>query len=85
MYEPVGCKACRQIGYTGRIGIFELMVTSEKIRQLAHERTSSWNIKQAALAEGMRTLRQDGWLKVFNGRSTVDEIVRATKGEKFTR
>jgi general secretion pathway protein E/type IV pilus assembly protein PilB len=85
LYEPVGCKACRQVGYTGRVGVFELMVTTEKIRQLAHDRTSSWTIKQASLAEGMRTLRQDGWLKVFAGRTTVDEIVRATKGEKFTR
>jgi general secretion pathway protein E/type IV pilus assembly protein PilB len=85
LYQPVGCKACRQIGYTGRVGIFELMVTTEKIRQLAHERVSSYKIKQMALAEGMRTLREDGWRKVFAGRSTVEEIVRATKGEKFTR
>jgi general secretion pathway protein E/type IV pilus assembly protein PilB len=70
------------VGYLGRIGIFELMVTTDRVRQLANERTSSWVLKQAAVADGMRTLRQDGWFKVLTGRTTVDEIVKATKGER---
>ncbi|HEX2520081.1 MAG TPA: hypothetical protein VHK04_11135, partial [Castellaniella sp.] len=45
-------------------------------------RTSSWVLKKAAVEEGMRTLRQDGWIKVLAGRTTVDEIVKATKGEQ---
>jgi type II secretion system protein E len=82
LYRAHGCKACRQIGYSGRLGIFELMVTTPKVRQLAHDRTSSWALKKAAIEEGMRTLRQDGWTKVLTGRTTVDEIVKATKGEQ---
>jgi general secretion pathway protein E/type IV pilus assembly protein PilB len=68
------------VGYKGRLGIFELLVTTETVRQLSHERSSTWSIKQAAVREGMRTLRQDGWVKVLSGRTTVDEVVRATKG-----
>lgn len=81
LYKPVGCRACRQSGYSGRMGLFELMTTTETLRQLAHDRATSWKIKQAAVAEGMRTLREDGWLKVLDGRTTVDEVVRTTKGE----
>jgi type II secretion system protein E len=80
IYRPTGCRACRDVGYRGRLGIFELLVTTESIRRLAHDRSSTWEIKQAAVRDGMRTLRQDGWVKVLTGRTTVDEVVRATKG-----
>ncbi len=83
LYRPVGCRECRQVGYKGRVGIFELMVTSERIRQLAHERNSAWAIKQAAIEEGMRTLRQDGWRKVLDGRTTIEEVTRITKADDF--
>ena len=82
IYRAVGCRECRGVGYRGRLGIFELMVTSERIRQLAHERNSTWAIKQAAIQEGMRTLREDGWVKVLSGRSTVDEVVRVSKANE---
>jgi len=78
--RPVGCRACRQVGYLGRVGLFELLVTTEKIRQLAHDRASTWAISEAALAEGMTTLRTDGWRKVLDGRTGVDEVVRVTRG-----
>ncbi|MCE9605982.1 MAG: Flp pilus assembly complex ATPase component TadA [Planctomycetia bacterium] len=81
LYQSVGCRACRQTGFAGRLGLFELMVTSEPIRQLAHDRVSSYKIKQAAIGEGMRTLREDGWLKVLEGRTTIEEVARVTKGE----
>jgi general secretion pathway protein E/type IV pilus assembly protein PilB len=80
IYRATGCRACRDVGYRGRIGIFELLVTTESIRQLAHDRSSTWAIKQAAVRDGMRTLREDGWVKVLTGRTTVEEVVRATKG-----
>ncbi len=80
LYRPTGCRECRHVGYSGRVGIFELLVTTEKIRELAHQRSSSWNIAQAALQQGMRTLRQDGWRKVLAGKTTVDEVARVTKG-----
>jgi general secretion pathway protein E/type IV pilus assembly protein PilB len=84
LYRPVGCRECRQVGYRGRVGLYELLVTTEEIRQLSHDRSSSWVIEEAATRQGMRTLREDGWLKVIGGRTTVDEVLRVTKG-KITR
>jgi len=84
VYQPKGCRSCRQLGYRGRLGIFELLVTTDKIRQLAHDGASSWVLKKAAIEEGMRTLRQDGWRKVLQGRTTIDEVLRVTKGEPMT-
>ncbi len=80
LYRPVGCRECRQVGYRGRLGLYELLVTTEEIRQLSHERVSSWAIQQAAVRGGMQTLRDDGWKKVISGRTTVDEVMRVTKG-----
>ncbi|MFM9069620.1 MAG: type II secretion system ATPase GspE [Planctomycetota bacterium] len=82
LYKSVGCKSCRQIGFAGRMGIYELMVTSDEVRQLAHDRASSWKVKQAAVKAGMATLRQDGFQKVLAGSTTVDEIASATKGDR---
>ena len=80
--RPVGCRECRNSGYAGRMGIYELMVTTDEIRQLAHDHASSWKIKQAAVRGGMQTLRDDGWKKVIQGRTSVDEILRVTKGDR---
>ncbi len=84
LYRAVGCRECRQVGYRGRVGLYELLVTTEEIRQLSHERVSSWAIQQAAVRHGMRTLRDDGWVKVLDGRTTVDEVLRVTKGKTET-
>ena len=67
LYHPAGCRECRRLGFAGRQGIFELCATTDEVRQLAHDRASSWEIRQAALKGGMRTLREDAWLKVFEG------------------
>jgi general secretion pathway protein E/type IV pilus assembly protein PilB len=83
LYRPKGCKACRQLGFDGRQGIFELCVTTDAVRQLAHDRGSSWEIRNAARAAGMRTLREDAWLKVLNGVTTIGEVLRATKGDRI--
>ncbi len=80
MYRAVGCRECRQVGYRGRLGLYELLVTTEEIRQLSHDRVSSWAIAKAAIEKGMRTLRDDGWIKVLDGRTSVDEVMRMTKG-----
>jgi len=80
LYRAVGCRECRQVGYRGRIGLFELLVTTDSIRQSSHDRASSWIIKDKAVQQGMRTLRQSGWDKVLAGRTTVDEVARVTKG-----
>lgn len=82
VYRAKGCRTCRQVGYRGRVGIFELLLTSERIRDLAHDRGSSWAIRQAAIEEGMITLRQDAWRKVLAGRTTIDEIQRVTRADE---
>ena len=81
LYRPVGCRECRQVGYRGRVGLYELLITTQEIRQLSHERVSSWTIQEAAVRQGMHTLREDGWIKVLSGRTTIDEVLRVTKGK----
>lgn len=83
LYRAVGCRKCRNVGYTGRMGIYELLVTNEEIRELAHERVSTWQIKQAALKNGMRTLRADAWDKAIAGETSIDEVLRVTKGDRI--
>ncbi len=82
LYEAVGCRECRDVGYSGRMGVYELLTTTDKIRQLATERCSTWEIKKAAAEAGMETLRDDGWIKVIEGNTTIDEIVRITKSDR---
>lgn len=79
VYRPVGCPSCRNNGYRGRIGVYELLVSNDEIRELATERTASINIKRAAQAAGMKTLRDDGWQKALDGITTIDEVLRVTK------
>src|SRR5262249_54069717 len=81
LYRERGCRTCRNVGYAGRMGIYELLVTTNRIRQLAHDRASTWELTKAALDEGMISLRQDGWRKVLSGRTTVEEVAYATKGD----
>ncbi len=81
IYRNVGCRECRNVGYTGRMGIYELLVTDDNIRQLAQDRASSWVIRKEAANHGMRTLRMDAWDKVTAGNTSVDEVLRVTKGE----
>lgn len=83
LYRSAGCRKCRDVGYMGRMGVYELLLTSERLRELAHERASTWEIKKAALAEGMKTLRDDGWLKVIAGSTTVEEILRISKSDRI--
>jgi type II secretion system protein E len=81
VFKAVGCRECRNIGYRGRMGIYELLVTCNEVRQLAHDRESSWKVKQAAIRNGMRTLRQDGFLKVLKGLTSIEEVVRTAKAD----
>ncbi len=81
LYRPVGCENCRRTGYRGRLGIYELLVANEEIRQLATQGGTSDVLKQAAMRAGMETLRMDGWNKVLAGVTTVDEVLRVTKAD----
>ncbi len=81
LYRNEGCRHCRNTGYTGRLGLFELLVANDEVRRLASERASTNVIQRAAVKAGMRTLREDGWLKVCRGQTTVDEVLRVTKSD----
>jgi general secretion pathway protein E/type IV pilus assembly protein PilB len=81
LWKGAGCRSCRQTGYRGRTGIYELMVTGDSIREMCVQRVNAGVIRQQALKEGMITLRQDGWRKVLSGITTIDEVAGATQGD----
>jgi type II secretion system protein E len=84
LWRGAGCRACRQTGYRGRVGIYELMVTGDSIREMCVERVNASQIRKQAMKEGMITLRQDGWRKVLQGKTTLDEVARVTAGDVTT-
>ena len=71
-----GCEHCRQIGYKGRIGIFESLAMSDEIHEHIVQRASARTIRQTAVAQGMRSLTQSGWEHVLNGTTTLEEVMR---------
>ncbi|MBU3956830.1 Flp pilus assembly complex ATPase component TadA [Patescibacteria group bacterium] len=73
------CPKCNNTGYLGRIGIFEVMPVSEKIGRLTMERASAADIEKQAVEEGMITMKQDGYLKVLEGISTIEEVLRVAE------
>jgi general secretion pathway protein E/type IV pilus assembly protein PilB len=81
VWKGAGCRACRQSGFRGRTGIHELMVTGETIRELCAQRVNAAIIRNQAMKEGMVSLRQDGWRKVLEGKTTLDEVARVTAGD----
>jgi general secretion pathway protein E/type IV pilus assembly protein PilB len=81
LYREKGCRECRDTGYAGRTGIFELLKTGDAIRKLCVERVDSGRIREYGIKHGMITLRQSGFEKAFEGITSVDEILRVTKGD----
>jgi len=81
IYKAKGCSACANTGYSGRLGIYELLVIDDEIRDLILRNTNSTTIKKAAAQKGMRSLRDDGALKVLRGITSIEEILRVTQGE----
>ena len=77
-YRNVGCVRCRQTGYRGRIGIFQLLTMTETVQRLAAGKASREELERAAVAEGMRTLWEDGLTKVAAGLTSIDELARVT-------
>jgi type IV pilus assembly protein PilB len=78
-YHSEGCKSCNNTGYNGRVGIFEILEVSDKIRALVNRRASSDEILEAAVEEGMETMLEDGVHKVLNGITTFEEVLRVTR------
>jgi general secretion pathway protein E/type IV pilus assembly protein PilB len=79
LWHGAGCRECRGTGFRGRTGLFELMVAGDAIREEIMHRASSSAIEKAAIQEGLRLLREDGWIKVRAGKTTPDEVIRSTK------
>ncbi len=79
IYEPVGCRICRNVGYAGRQGIYELLIADDKVRELAGHKASSRAIRAAGVEGGMRTLRMDAWDKVVAGITSIEEVMRVTR------
>ncbi len=77
-----GCDNCRQTGYQGRMAIYEICIINEAMRRLIVGRRDGGELKQAAVSQGMETLRQDGWRRVGQGRTTVEEVVRVTQNDE---
>ncbi len=84
-WKGSGCEECRQLGYQGRTGIHELLVMTELIRPLVMNRAPATTIGQAAKAQNMRTLREDGWRKVRLGQTTIEEVLRVTQTEEHVK
>lgn len=78
-YKGQGCAECGNTGYFGRVAIFEVLPVSEKVSRLILERASSADIEAAAKAEGMVTMKQDGYLKVVEGMTSVEEVLRVAQ------
>jgi type II secretion system protein E len=81
LWKGTGCRACRQSGYRGRTGIHELLINNDVIKDLIVQRVNAGVIRLEALKSGMITLRQDGWRKVLNGTTTIEEVTRTTAGD----
>lgn len=79
IFKPVGCDDCRNTGYHGRHGIFEMMDMNNDIRQMILKNCSSGQIREAAVRNGLRSLRDDGWRLVGKGITTPEEVMRVTK------
>jgi type II secretion system protein E len=80
LFRAVGCRACRDTGYAGRSGLYELLVTDTAVRRMCVDRASSGEILDYAVKNGMKTLRLSGLDKVREGATTLEEVMRITKG-----
>lgn len=79
IYKAKGCKTCNDTGYSGRSGIYEILVVTEEIKKLIVQKASADVIKNKAIEQGMRTLKQSGWEKVAVGLTTPEEIFRVVQ------
>ncbi|MDP8261026.1 MAG: type II secretion system ATPase GspE [Candidatus Kappaea frigidicola] len=79
-YRAKGCRECNDIGYKGRTGIFEMLMMSDKIRNLIMDKAHTALLRKKAVEEGMRTLRDDGLLRIYDGLTTIEEVIRETQG-----
>ena len=82
-YQGEGCKICHFTGYSGRIGIFEVIEVNKKIRKLISEKSDAATILNEAVNEGMSTMLDDGLQKSLKGETTIEEVLRVTRAESL--
>jgi general secretion pathway protein E/type IV pilus assembly protein PilB len=78
IYQPVGCRDCRMTGYQGRMGIYELVISTPAIREACCKDASASAIRQAAKQAGYQSLRLDGWQRVLEGLTSIEEVLRVS-------
>ena len=78
-YEAVGCAECENIGYKGRVGIYEILEITNNVKKLIIDGASAVIINEAAIGDGMISLEQDGIIKALNGRTSLEEVYAAAK------
>ena len=79
--KAAGCEQCRQTGYKGRMGIFEIFIIDDEVRHMINKRSSTLNLRQRARELGMRTLREDGVRKILAGLTSAEEVISITIGD----
>lgn len=79
--KPVGCERCRHTGYAGRTAIFEICLMSARLQELIQRRATGPELRDVAMREGMVPLRKDGWKKVADGVTSIEEVLRVTSSE----
>jgi len=77
-YKPVGCLECRHTGYRGRVGLYELLVMSDAARACVHPSLDAAALRRQSAKDGMRALRLAGAMKVAEGLTTMEEVLRST-------
>ncbi|MEO8440492.1 MAG: GspE/PulE family protein, partial [Spartobacteria bacterium] len=82
-YRGAGCENCRQTGYQGRLAIYEICLITEPLKRLIMKKSDGGELKQCAISQGMLTLRQDGWRRVMEGKTTIEEVVRVTQTDEL--
>jgi type II secretory ATPase GspE/PulE/Tfp pilus assembly ATPase PilB-like protein len=85
LWHGAGCDNCNRSGYQGRLGAYELLLSTDQIRTMLMKHESSAAIKRAARRGGMLTMRQDAWRKAINGITTIEEVNRRTRTDEPLR
>lgn len=83
--QATGCPACQGTGYRGRIGIYEMVHLTPAMQTLVVNRAQVHEIRALATQQGFRTLREDGWIKVYQGITSVEEVLRVTEEHQYTQ
>jgi type II secretory ATPase GspE/PulE/Tfp pilus assembly ATPase PilB-like protein len=81
-YKGAGCEHCRHTGYLGRMAIYEICVVTENLRRMVIRKETGTAMKARAITDGMDTLRADGWRRVLQGKTTIEEVVRVTQQDE---